>query len=42
LGIAIIASHSHSVPLGGGRLNASRTHVLASECRDVTTDLSAR
>ena len=41
LGIAMVASHNHSVPLGGGQLNAIRTHILASECRDVTTDLSA-
>jgi len=32
LGIFTVASHSHSVPLGGGRLNAIRTHILASEC----------
>jgi hypothetical protein len=38
----VIVSHSHSVPLGGGRLNAIRTQILASECRDVTTDQSAR
>jgi hypothetical protein len=38
----VVRRVNDDVTLVGGRLNAIRTHVLASECRDVTTDLSAR